>query len=203
MENIRRIYLIRHAESAHNASNNRLSGSTDVDITETGVAQCMATRQITDNLGIGRVYTSSLKRAIKSAKLIFPNRAIGVKDSLREFNYGEYEGMDAQAQKEDAVIQQWNKAPGNLTFPGGDNTLEFAQNFYNTILEMVKDTPERHFALVSHRTAIRLFVARIIHLDLDHFRGLPCSNCGVTEVRFTEESKFNLHSLNFVAYQYS
>ena len=203
MEKIKRIYLIRHAESAHNANHNRLSGSTDVDITETGAAQCMATRQALENLKIDRVYSSPLKRAVKTANLIFPNQAMTVTDSLREFNYGDYEGLNAQTNEEDPVIQQWNKAPGDLTFPGGDNILEFAQNFYDSILGMVEDTPEQNIALVSHKTAIRLFVARILHLDLDYFRLVPCSNCGITEVWFDKESHFDLHSVNVVAYPVS
>ena len=199
-KDIKRIYLIRHAESAHNANHNRLSGSTDVDITEAGVAQCLATRQMMECLAIDRVYSSSLKRAVKSANLIFPDQAITVTDSLREFDYGDYEGVNAQANQEDAVIKQWNKAPGNLTFPGGDNTLEFAQNFHDSIVEMVEDAPEQNIALVSHKTAIRLFVARILHLDLDYFRLIPCSNCGITEVWFDKGSEFDLHSVNVVAY---
>lgn len=198
--NIKRIYLIRHGESTHNSNGNKLSGLTDVDLTKKGIEQCKTTRKYVEKLEIDKIYSSSLKRAINSANLIFPKKEVVFTKSLREFNYGNYEGINANFKTEDLIIKKWNTSPGNLTFPEGDNTLKFSQNFYNSILNMVEISNEHNIAFVTHKTAIRLFVAKIIHLDPDYFRLIPCSNCGVTELWFNKESNFILHSLNVIAY---
>jgi len=198
MDNIRKILLIRHGESIYNHDGNRLSGMTDVNLTERGISECRKLGRILNNLQINQVYSSPLKRAMTSAKLIFPNNEIIISERLREINYGDYEGINAQLEKSDPIIMKWHSSPGDLTFPGGDNILEFSRRFFQYINEIVNQSTDDTIAFLTHRTAIRLFVATVIRLDLDNFRLIPCSNCSITDFRFEENSGFQLSSLNLI-----
>jgi 2,3-bisphosphoglycerate-dependent phosphoglycerate mutase len=66
-----KIVLIRHGESTWNKEN-RFTGWTDVDLSEKGVAEAKEAGQVlkTEGYVFDIVYTSLLKRAIKTANLV-------------------------------------------------------------------------------------------------------------------------------------
>ena len=192
-----KIFLIRHGESEQNAED-VLSGVTDVPLSSKGKSQCVLLSRFFKNKPVDRVFASPLQRAQESAGLIFPRHApnILVKDSLIEFNYGKYEGFNRASYNSDLdeIINQWLAAPSNLSFPGGGNIQEHANDSYLGLLEIASQNQGKAIACISHRTTIRLIVAKTIGLHLDKFRFVPCSNCGITEFSFDGELK--LISLN-------
>ena len=167
-----------------------------MSLSEFGTHQCRQLAQRIEHFHVQAVYSSPLSRALHSAQLIFPKHDIKIEKGLIEFNYGEYEGTVAIALKEDPVIAQWNSFPKNLTFPKGDNVVAHAKKTLNSLTSIAKSSEEKILACVTHRTTIRLIVAQVIGIDLDRFRPIPCSNCGVTELKYDEKAGFALSSLN-------
>lgn len=195
----RTIILIRHGRSLHNANGNAFSGVTDVQMDETGQAQCRNLAGFFNGVSIDRLYCSSLGRAQESARLIFPGRAdrLAVLDWLIEFNYGEYEGKIADAMPDDPVVRQWNTTPGDTVFPGGDAIRHHADRVHSALLTFCRELPPKcRVACVTHRTTIRLLVARIMGLDLNRFRDVPCSNCSITDIRVNESGTRRIYALN-------
>ena len=187
------IYLIRHGESVHNQGD-QLSGVTDVPLSARGRAQCQKLARFFRSRPIDEIYVSPLSRAIESARLIFPGREFRVDESLIELDFGAYEGAP-RSLTGDAILRQWEEAPGEVVFPGGQSVKEHAQRAYQGFLRLIQESQGRHIACISHRVTIRLLVAQIIGLPLNRFRALPCSNCSVTIVTF-REGKLSLKSLN-------
>lgn len=196
MENSKRIFLIRHGESSHNRNGNLLSGITDVKLSNHGVEQCMQLRKLVKHFSIDKVYSSPLKRAIKSANLVFPDKHVMILEHLREINYGVYEGLRGKDDSTDEVLNKWESSPGNLTFPEGDNVHNFSQAYYHNLLDVVAGSEDKFFAFFTHRTAIRLFIATVLGLDLNLFRKIPCSNCSLSELYYNKESGFQLSAVN-------
>jgi len=190
------VYLIRHGESLHNRDGNQLSGVTDVVMSPEGIKQCYLLAQCIDRFQIQRIYSSPLSRAIKTANIIFPNQKATIKQDLIEFNYGEYEGRIANMISGDPIIDQWNHSPGNLTFPGGDNTANHAEKIYTALKDIAQLSSETPIACITHRTSMRLLIAKILEVPLNKFRSIPCSNCSLTEVNVNENGEMNIVALN-------
>jgi broad specificity phosphatase PhoE len=191
------VYLIRHAETEHNKNGNVLSGSSNTQLTIEGIQQAKSLSKQISIFNINEVYASPLDRAYETARLVFPKLNINICKSLSEFDYGDYEGLNPEFLKNDPVIKLWKTSPGNLEFPNGDSIPIFAENFVNTILEITEKSKNQKIAIVSHRTAIRLFIAKVINLNLDYFRKLPCSNCGITKI-IIDDRKFELEYINLI-----
>lgn len=191
------VYLIRHGETQHNIED-QLSGSTDVPLSETGKRQCHELRKWFQKTSISHVYTSPLTRAKESASIIFPNHTATIRQSLRELDYGLYEGYNRAKYENnnDEIIRMWINTPSLLTFPKGDSVKIHALMSYVGLKELANEHNGKAIACISHRTTIRLIIASILNLDLDYFRRIPCSNCGVSIIRLDKNGDFSLETIN-------
>ena len=87
------IYIIRHGQTEMN-QRKVLQGRSDYPLDETGVAQARTAAERLKDIRFDRVYTSPLKRAIQTAKIIAPSVEPVIEDRLIEMDYGPYEGCD-------------------------------------------------------------------------------------------------------------
>jgi 2,3-bisphosphoglycerate-dependent phosphoglycerate mutase len=99
-ENNMNLVLIRHGESTWNIEN-KFTGWTDVGLTEVGIEEAIfaSKKLVALNLEVNSVYTSLLKRAIDSTKIIcnnikFPSSKINYEWRLNERHYGALEGLN-------------------------------------------------------------------------------------------------------------
>jgi len=193
------LYLIRHGETDHNRMNNRLSGISDTKLTPSGIEQCKQLAHYFKRIPVDTVISSPLSRALDSAQLIFPTFKddIRIHDDVIEIDYGQYEGFDrSQGIEKDAVISRWDTNPGNMSFPGGDNVADHAERVFNGLKSIASNEIGSSIAILSHRTSIRLIVAKILKIPLDHFRPIPCDNCSVTTIVSSGKGDLKLVSLN-------
>ncbi|TMC10637.1 MAG: histidine phosphatase family protein, partial [Chloroflexi bacterium] len=85
------IYLARHGETDWSL-NGRHTGETDLPLTTRGEERAAALRGRLAGLHFVAVFSSPMQRARRTAELAgFPDPQ--VTDLLREFSYGEYEGL--------------------------------------------------------------------------------------------------------------
>ncbi len=87
------IYIIRHGQTEMN-HRQALQGRSNYPLDETGIAQARSAAEKLRDIRFDRVYTSPLKRAIQTAKIIAPYVEPVVEDRLIEMDYGPYEGCD-------------------------------------------------------------------------------------------------------------
>lgn len=196
---IKNLYLIRHGQSMQNKVANCFSGSTDVSISEKGRQQAAELAGFFRDITIDEIYTSKLVRAIQTAKIIFgEDRPLIQVEALREADFGEYEGRAFEKGDTDPVYQAWLHAADTLTFPGGDNMCERMEEYYAAVKRLMSETVAEKVAIVSHRTSIRLFTAKVMGLPIQNFRNIPCDNCSVMKFRFDEETgEFALEYCNY------
>lgn len=134
------IYFV-HGTTYDNASS-KCSGWKQVELNELGKEQA-------ENLGKNNkykfdiIYTSDLIRAIKSAKIAFPNCEKIIDERLRECNYGDYDGGD----KKFVIYEEHVDKP----FPNGESLLDVEKR----MRDFVKNIKEKHdnqtIAIVAHR----------------------------------------------------
>ena len=168
---------------------NCFSGSTDVSISEKGRQQAAELAAFFRDIAIDEVYTSKLVRAIQTAQIIFgEERPLIQVEALREADFGEYEGRAFEKGDPDPVYQAWLHAADTLTFPGGDNMCERMEEYYAAVKRLMSETVAENVAIVSHRTSIRLFTAKVMGLPIQNFRNIPCDNCSVMKFSFDDET---------------
>ena len=87
------IYIVRHGQTMWNKEK-RLQGSVDIELNENGKELAVITGKNLMDTHIDMIYSSPLKRAHETAKLIRGDRDIKIitDDRLRELNFGSMEG---------------------------------------------------------------------------------------------------------------
>jgi probable phosphoglycerate mutase len=197
---MKRVLLIRHAESQHNAQGDCLSGVADTPITDLGRAQATALKHVLARFSVDTVYSSPLGRAMETARLAVPEFADSIQtvQCLLEFDYGDYDGIPSNNLNEtDSVIRQWNQAPGSLCFPNGDCISDHAERAFNGLIDLVAHAPGEVVACFSHKTTIRLVVAKALDIPLDYFRRIPCANASISVCRYQQHAIL-VESLNLI-----
>jgi len=155
------VVLLRHGESTWNKEN-RFTGWTDVDLTEKGRAEAVDAGRLLkgEGLGFDMVYTSVLKRAIRTAFLTLDELDLlwlPVERSwrLNERHYGALQGLDkaeTAAAHGEAQVKIWRRSydipPPPLTaddprHPGRDPRYASLSPSELPLTESLKDTVAR------------------------------------------------------------
>lgn len=196
---MKKIYLVRHAQSEENLQQRCLSGVNESVLSTVGKNQAKKLGECFGNFRIDEIYSSPLPRAIQTCEIAFPNMIseIKVTDSLIEFDFGVYDGVIPNKSKcEDQIIRRWNEAPGNLSFPGGDSVAFHAETKFAALKQLIASSTGNNIVCMSHRVTIRLVVAKLLGLDLDRFRKIPCGNCSVTELSLKHAEGIEIISIS-------
>ncbi len=110
-----RLFLIRHGETEW-AREGRHTSRTDLPLTDRGRSLATALRHRLSGLPFALVLTSPLQRARQTCELAGFREKAEIEPNLREFDYGDYEGLTS-----DQIRQ---KVPGWNVFthpcPGGE-----------------------------------------------------------------------------------
>jgi probable phosphoglycerate mutase len=117
-----RIYFLRHGETDWNVQK-RMQGQVDIALNSTGVRQAMLWAPFFDRIRLAGVYSSSLSRAMETAKLATCRPPCIIED-LGERHYGEWEGRvwhDIAGDDPD-FDRRWRRADSKP--PGGESRLE-------------------------------------------------------------------------------
>jgi 2,3-bisphosphoglycerate-dependent phosphoglycerate mutase len=156
-----KVVLIRHGESTWNKEN-RFTGWTDVDLSEKGVAEAKEAGQVlkTEGYVFDIVYTSLLKRAIKTANLVLEELEqswLPVVRSwrLNERHYGALQGLNKSETAEkfgEDQVKIWRRSydipppalqPGDERYPGFDPRYSKLGESALPWTECLKDTVAR------------------------------------------------------------
>lgn len=156
-----KIYLIRHGMTSGNVEG-RYVGITDNDLCEEGVNEILELKEKFEYPNVGRVYSSPLKRAIQTARLIYPEITPIVVNSLRESNFGDFEGKRFEDLKDLPEFTEWMSSEYNVAPPNGESMKEIekrvVEGFNDIILDMMKNKVSE-VALVTHGGVIRSLLA--------------------------------------------
>jgi broad specificity phosphatase PhoE len=178
-------YLVRHGESEWNQEG-RILGHADVGLSELGRRQVelLSTRMAGES--IDAAYSSDLSRAVDTA-----TGALGQRDvplitdpDLREFSYGEWEGLTLQEVKEeDPVLFDARFTRGDNAFaaPGGETSediLKRVQHFVKGVEE--RHSPDEDLLIVGHGGSMRALALCLLDLTDESMWKLRMSNASVS-----------------------
>ncbi|WP_306334252.1 histidine phosphatase family protein [Streptomyces sp. KL118A] len=176
-----RIILWRHGQTAWNLER-RFQGSTDIELTETGVAQARRAARLLASLKPDAIVASDLKRAAATAGELSAITGLPVthEEALRETYAGEWQGLT-----HDEIIARFGdqyaawKRGESVRRGGGELETEVADRAAPVVLRHAEKLPEDGtLVVVSHGGTIRTTIGRLLGLEPHHWEGLGgLTNC--------------------------
>ncbi|MFD7628181.1 histidine phosphatase family protein [Streptomyces sp. NPDC059851] len=177
----RKIVLWRHGQTSWNLER-RFQGSTDIPLTETGVAQARRAARLLAFLKPDAIVASDLQRAAATAAELAAVTGLSVArhSALRETYAGEWQGLthDEILEKHGEQYAAWKRGEP-VRRGGGELETEVADRAAPVVLEHAGRLPQNGtLVVVSHGGTIRTTIGRLLGLaahDWESLGGL--SNC--------------------------
>lgn len=192
------IMLIRHGDTDWNAQE-IFRGRADVELNETGIAQAELLAEYLESVPIKAIYSSPLKRALKTAEIIARPHKIEVisSENLVDFHFGEWQGLshDKVKGKYKELYDEWLKSPHLVSIPGGESLDDVRERGLNLVNRIVSTYNDATVALVSHRVIHKVVICALLELDNSHFWNIRLDTCGVTTFIY-ENRRFILERHN-------
>ncbi|MEV5592476.1 histidine phosphatase family protein [Streptomyces sp. NPDC052496] len=177
----RRIVLWRHGQTAWNLER-RFQGSTDIELTEEGVAQARRAARLLAALEPDAIIASDLSRAVATARELAAVTGLEVTydEGLRETYAGAWQGLT----HEEIVAQYgeqyaaWKRGEP-VRRGGGELETEVADRAAPVVERNADKLPDGGtLVVVSHGGTIRTTIGRLLGLESHHWEGLGgLSNC--------------------------
>ena len=171
------IYLVRHGETEWNRQQ-RIQGSTDIPLNETGRAQARATGQLLAEFEPSVIFTSPLSRASETAsimsRLLALPTPIGV-PGLVERNYGAAEGLD--------YLEVEDRFPDRSLVPGQESKRDLVTRSLLAVLGIARKHDGAPIVVVAHGGVIRAILGEI---DPDGSHG-RINNGSAHSVRYSDD----------------
>jgi L-rhamnose isomerase/sugar isomerase len=186
------LFLVRHGETIWHAEN-RYAGSTDVALTELGIAQAERLARWAEVQPIDAVYASDLSRAVITAtpSATALGLPISVDAALREVNFGRGEGLTSAEMRVSFPEEtaRFVEHPGTSPLPGGESGVDAAERAWGALERIVAQHPTGTVLVVMHSTLMRLILCRTLGMPLDRYRtALPAVlNVSITTVSWTAD----------------
>ena len=195
------IILARHGETEWNVEE-VFRGRIDIELNETGMKQAELLAKYLSAVKIDAIYSSPLKRALKTAEVIASYHKLDVEiaPGLVDFNYGEWQGLPHQEVKDKykELYGEWIKNPHQVRIPAGESlndVRERAMGVVNNVTNTYKGT----VVLVSHRVVNKVLICALLRLDNSHFWDIKHDTCGITTFTY-ENERFILTEHNNTSY---
>jgi len=195
------IILVRHGETEWNIKE-IFRGRIDIELNDTGTKQAELLAEYLSQVVIEAIYSSPLKRALKTAEVIasYHNLNVEIAPGLIDFDYGEWQGLPHQEVKNKykELYAEWIKNPHRVKMPGGES-LDDVRKRAISVVDSIVSQYEGTIALVSHRVVNKVLICALLGLDNSHFWNIKQDMCGITTFSYQDE-RFILIKHNDTSY---
>ena len=167
-----RIYFLRHGETDWNVAK-RIQGRTDISLNPNGVNQAKRWRPFFDRIALAGVYSSSLSRAMETAKLA-SNRAPCIIDGLNERHYGDWEGRvwTEIAGHDPNFDLHWRRPDSSP--PGGESRLQMHSRVQSAMDSIVASHDlNSELLVVAHGGSGKAVLGYANKMSIDELFGIP------------------------------
>jgi len=195
------LILVRHGETEWNVGE-VFRGRIDIELNETGLRQAELLAEYLSGVKIDAVYSSPLKRALKTAEIIarYHKLEVEIAPGLIDFDFGKWQGLPHQEVKRryKQLYAQWVNSPHLVKMPDGESLSEVRERAL-TVVDEVVAKHEGAVVLVSHRVVNKVLICALLGLDNSHFWNIRQDTCGTTTFAY-ENGHFILTKHNDTSY---
>ncbi|VVA44215.1 Alpha-ribazole phosphatase [Candidatus Roizmanbacteria bacterium] len=167
------IYLTRHGETEWNVKK-LIQGQNDIPLNKKGKEQAEKLSEKLKKIKFDLIYSSDLKRASETAKIIAGKRELKIIKSkaLRERHFGKYQGVSFKKSK--AIFEIINNLKTNEKKDAKvEDEQKVIKRFINYIREVSIQNLDKTILIVTHAGPIRLF---LINLSFRIYKNLSEGN---------------------------
>ena len=183
-----KLILVRHGETDWNKERRIQGGFTDTELNEAGRKQAERIALALKNEKLTALYSSPLKRALKTAQAIakFHNLKVETDPNLREVNSGEINGLSLEEIKASYpdFWREWKESENPLRFPEGESLEELQNRAWGVIKGIIQRHPDGAVVVVCHVFTILAIICQALELKLPYFRRLEHNIGGISILNF-------------------
>ena len=184
------ILLVRHGETAWNAEE-VFRGQADVPLNKNGLKQAELLGKYLSRKKIDAVYSSPLKRALKTAEAIASRQSlkVNIAPALIDMNYGKWQGLTTVEVKQQypKIYQTWLETPERAAIPAGESLDDVKNRAWPFLEEIVAKHDGQNVALVSHRVVHKVLICALLKIGNAAFFKFKLDTAGIT--RFEVDKK--------------
>ena len=195
------LYLIRHAATPANLLKPaKLQGCrANPDLAPLGVRQAGATRDFLAVRAVDFVYSSPLRRSLRTAEIIAEPHGITpvTVEAITECDVGEWEGRSWEEIRasDPEHYARYHADPSIHGYRGGENF----QQVYDRAVRAINEILARHdgaaVVIVSHHIVNRIYLAGVLGLAPARARAVSLENCGISIVH-RDRGRASVETLN-------
>ena len=195
------IILARHGETEWNI-NEVFRGRIDIELNETGIRQAELLAEYLSSTKIDTIYSSPLKRAVKTAETIAGYHKLDVEISpgLIDFDYGKWQGLPHQEVKDKykELYAEWINSPERVKIPAGESLNDVRKRAISVVDDVIAKY-KGTVVLVAHRVVNKILICALLGLDNSHFWNIRQDTGGITTFSY-ENERFTLTKHNDTSY---
>lgn len=155
------IYLFRHGITKGNL-NAQYIGRTDYPLTMDSISRLRKIKATEHYPEVDAVFTSPLRRAVESAKIMFPQNEPIVINDFTEYSFGEFEERTAEELKDNSDFLEWLRGDMNARPPFGESNAEFMHRIcaaFEKVVDGLIKTGTETSAIVCHAGVLMTILA--------------------------------------------
>lgn len=176
------IHLIRNALTDENLEG-RYIGHTDVALSPEGEEQLAQMKDEFVYAPVQAVFTSPLKRCLRTAEILYPENKPLIIDGFIEYNFGEFENKTAEQLKKYEEFPRWLAGEKGVKPPYGESNEEFSKRVcenFEKVAEGLMKTGTTSAAIVTHGGVIMTILAAYGIPEYPMHEWLTPNGCGFT-----------------------
>jgi broad specificity phosphatase PhoE len=176
------MFLVRHAESTWNRLK-RIQGQKDPHLSPYGKREARLLAKRFKGLSFDAVYSSPLRRAHETARIIVGrNTEIVCDEDLKEISLGDWEGKTLRSIRKQygEAFDQWAVRPTRMRIPRGEDFKTFVRRVKRAISGIERRHPTGNVLVVCHGGVISTFATSVLNLPPDDVWCLTVKNASLT-----------------------
>ena len=196
-----KIILARHGETEWNIEE-VFRGRVDVELNEIGIKQAELLAEYLSDCKIEAVYSSPLKRALKTAETIasYHKLRVEIAPGLIDLDFGKWQGLCLKEVKKKykELYAEWVNHPERVKIPDGESLNDVRERAIAVIDSVIAKYRETA-VLVSHRVVNKVLICALLGPDNSHFWNIKQDTCGISTFIY-ENERFILAEHNNTSY---
>ena len=171
------LYLVRHGSNDYLAKSLLAGRSPEVHLNEQGKAEAERVANTFSNIGIQRIFSSPLERALETAEPTAKRLGLEIEiaPEILEINFGDWTGRSLRELDRDPAWKNFNSYRSGARIPNGETMLESQSRMVGFIEKIFRDNPSQTVALFSHGDPIKSVLAYYLGIPLDLFTRIEIS----------------------------